>query len=378
MTMRLHSFKLAAGVVLAAALCMPSYAAGPAGGSERIRDLASISGVRVNQLIGYGVVVGLDGSGDATNQVQFTGQSVQSLLSQFGVALPPGVTPQMRNVAAVMITAALPAFAGPGQQIDITVSSLGNARSLRGGTLLLTPLRGADSQIYAMAQGNLVIGGAGASAGGSKVSINHMLAGRIPGGATVERQVANSALTADTIHLELNETNFSTARLVADAINRHLGAGEAANALDGRVVQVRFPGTGSRVSFIAELEGIEVALAAPQAKVIINARSGSVVMNQSVRLGACAVAHGSLSVTVSTTPVISQPNALAGGQTVAAEKSDIRIQQDPGVLFNVPASADLADIVKSLNALGATAQDLIGILQAIKAAGALKAELEII
>lgn len=365
-------------LALAALLATPVQALASGGGSERIRDLASISGVRVNQLIGYGVVVGLDGSGDATNQVQFTGQSVQSLLSQFGVALPPGVTPQMRNVAAVMVTAVLPAFAQAGQQIDITVSSLGNARSLRGGTLLLMPLRGADGQIYAMAQGNLVIGGAGASAGGSKVVINHMLAGRIPGGATVERVVANSALTADVIHLELNQTDFSTARRVADAINRHLAADDIATALDGRVVQVRFPGTGSRVGFIAALENVEVNLAAPQARVIINARSGSVVMNQAVRLGACAVAHGSLSVTVSTTPLVSQPNALAGGQTVAAEKSDIRVQQEPGVLFNIGASADLATIVKSLNALGATAQDLIGILQAMKAAGALKAELEII
>lgn len=368
--------------LLAAAISLSPLAAHANGGRERIRDLASVSGVRVNQLIGYGVVVGLDGSGDATNQVQFTGQSVQSLLSQFGVALPPGVTPQMKNVAAVMITAALPAFAQPGQQIDITVSSLGNARSLRGGTLLLTPLRGADSQIYAMAQGNLVIGGAGASSGGSKVSINHMLAGRIPGGATVERAVANAALNADVIHLELNQTDFSTARAVADAINRKLDSvgdrADAAVALDGRVVQVRFPGNTNRVGFLSELENIEVALAAPQAKVIINARSGSVVMNQSVRLGACAVAHGSLSVTVASTPVISQPNALSNGQTVAAEKSDISVQQGAGQLSLVPASADLADIVKSLNALGATAQDLIGILQAIKAAGALKAELEII
>lgn len=354
-----------------------SSLAAAGGGSERIRDLASLSGVRVNQLIGYGVVVGLDGSGDATNQVQFTGQSVQSLLSQFGVSLPPGVTPQMRNVAAVMVTAALPAFAQAGQQIDITVSSLGNARSLRGGTLLLTPLRGADSQIYAMAQGSLVIGGAGASAGGSKVSINHLLAGRIPGGATVERVVANAALGSETIHLELNQTDFSTARTVADAINRQVGT-EVATALDGRVVEIRFPAVANRVEFIARLENIEVPLAAPQARVVINARSGSVVMNQSVRLGACAVAHGSLSVTITSTPVVSQPNAFGAGQTVLTEKTDIRVQQDPGVLFNLPASADLAEIVKSLNALGATAQDLIGILQAIKAAGALKAELEII
>ena len=368
-------------VILAATLlaaCVPAPAHAAAGGTERIRDLATVSGVRVNQLIGYGVVVGLDGSGDATSQVQFTGQSVQSLLSQFGVTLPPGVTPQMKNVAAVMVTAALPAFAQPGQSIDITVSSLGNARSLRGGTLLLTPLRGADGQIYAMGQGNLVIGGAGAAAGGSKVSVNHMLAGRIPGGATVERTVANAAIQSALLHLELNQTDFSTARVVAEAINRHLGSSDAAQALDARVVQVRFPVQGSRVQFVAELENIEVALAAPPAKVVINARSGSVVMNQSVRLGPCAVAHGSLSVTVSSTPVVSQPNALSTGQTVVTEKAEIRVQQDPGTLFHVPGSANLADIIRSLNALGASAQDLIGILQAIKAAGALKAELEII
>jgi len=359
--------------LMACSLC--AHAA--AGGTERIRDLASVAGVRTNQLIGYGVVVGLDGSGDATNQVQFTGQSVQSLLSQFGISLPPGVTPQMKNVAAVMVTAALPAFAQPGQQIDITVSSLGNARSLRGGTLLLTPLRGADGQIYAMAQGNLVITGAGASAGGSKVAINHLLAGRIPGGATVERSVPNSALESQIVQLELNQTDFGTARRVAEAINRALGT-NAAEPMDARVVQVRLPAGGSRVAAIAEIEAIEVTLAAPPAKVIVNARSGSVVMNQSVRLGPCAVAHGNLSVTVATTPVVSQPNPLSQGQTVVTEKSDIRVQQDPGTLFNVPASADLADIVKALNALGASAQDLIGILQAIKAAGALKAELEII
>ena len=294
--------KKAFTLLLAAAVGLSPMASFAAGGTERIRDLASVSGVRMNQLIGYGVVVGLDGSGDATNQVQFTGQSVQSLLSQFGVTLPPGVTPQMKNVAAVMVTAALPAFAQPGQQIDITVSSLGNARSLRGGTLLLTPLRGADSQIYAMAQGNLVISGAGASSGGSKVSINHMLAGRIPGGATVERPVANAALNSDVIHLELNETNFSAARAVADAINRKLDVNgdraDAAVALDGRVVQVRFPGQRNRVDFLSELENIEVTLSAPQAKVIVNARSGSVVMNQMVVLERCAVAHGNLSVTV--------------------------------------------------------------------------------
>jgi flagellar P-ring protein FlgI len=348
--------------------------------SERIKDIASFSGVRSNQLIGYGVVVGLDGSGDATNQVQFTGQSVQSLLSQFGVTLPPGVTPQMRNVAAVMVTTALPAFAQPGQQIDITVSSLGNARSLRGGTLLLTPLRGADGQIYAMAQGNLVIGGAGASAGGSKVQINHLSAGRVPGGATVERAVANAAFSGESVQLELNQSDFSAAQMVSEAINRKVGSADrpVAQAMDGRVIQIRMPAEGSRVGFLASIESLEVSLAAPFARVIVNARTGSVVMNQAVKLGPCAVAHGSLSVTISSTPVVSQPGALSGGQTVVTEKTDIRVQQDGGALFNVPASANLADIVKALNALGANAQDLIGILQALKVAGALKADLEII
>lgn len=382
MMLRLLAVTAMGAVLYAAVRGEPGYAAvlpgnGNGGGVERIRDLASISGVRENQLIGYGVVVGLDGSGDQTNQVQFTGQSVQSLLSQFGVTLPPGVTPQMKNVAAVMVTASLPAYAQPGQQIDITVSSLGNARSLRGGTLLLTPLRGADGEIYAMAQGNLVIGGAGAAAAGSKVAINHLLAGRVPGGATVERVVPNAAMQAGVVRLELNTTDFSTARRVADAINRRLGS-EQAQALDGRVIEVRAPASSGRVAFIADLENIEVALAAPPARVIVNARTGSVVINQSVRLGACAVAHGSLSVTVSSTPVVSQPAPLSGGQTVVAQKSAISIQQGPGTLFNIPASVELAEVVRSLNALGASAQDLIGILQAIKAAGALQAELEII
>ncbi|MBL0423331.1 flagellar basal body P-ring protein FlgI [Ramlibacter sp. AW1] len=378
--MRPRLLRLLQRGLLAAACVLTAASAGAATGSlgtERIRDLASVAGVRMNQLIGYGVVVGLDGSGDATNQVQFTGQSVQSLLSQFGVTLPPGTNPQMRNVAAVMVTAALPAFAQPGQPIDVTVSSLGNARSLRGGTLLLTPLRGADGQIYAMAQGNLVIGGAGAQAGGSKVQINHLLAGRIPGGATVERSVPSDAMAAETLQLELHASDFGTARRVAETINQRLGVG-LAEPLDARVVRVRMPSGGSRVAFIADIEALEVQVPPPQAKVIVNARSGSVVMNQSVRLGACAVAHGNLSVTVSTTPVVSQPAPLSAGQTVVAEKSDIRVQQDGGVLFNVPAGAELAEIVKALNALGATAQDLIGILQAMKAAGALRAELEII
>ncbi len=348
--------------------------------AERVKELASVQGVRNNQLIGYGLVVGLDGSGDQTTQAPFTAQSMQSMLSQLGIVLPPGVTPQLKNSAAVMVTTQLPAFSQPGQAIDVTVSSIGNAKSLRGGTLLLTPLRGADGNIYAMAQGNVVVGGAGASAAGSKVQINHLSAGRVPGGATVERAVANNALAGETVDLELNQTDFSTARQVSDAINQRLGGARAiAQPLDARVIRVRLPAEpAERVAFMAQLESVDVTVASPLAKVIVNARTGSVVMNQTVSLADCAVAHGNLSVTISSTPVISQPGAFSQGSTVVAEKADIQIRQDGGSIMMLKGAARLADVVKALNTLGATSQDLIAILQALKAAGSLKAELEII
>ena len=351
--------------------------------AERIKELASVQGVRSNQLIGYGLVVGLDGSGDQSTQAPFTVQSMQSMLSQLGIVLPPGITPQLKNSAAVMVTAQLPAYAQPGQLIDITVSSLGNAKSLRGGTLLLTPLRGADGQIYGMAQGNIVVGGAGAAAGGSKVTINHLSAGRVPGGATVERAVPNRILEGEFIHLELDRTDFSTAQRVADAVNARFGqlvpGGAVAHALDPRVIRVRLPeDPGRRVGFMAELELIDVSAGPEVAKVIINARTGSVVMNQAVSLESSAVAHGNLSVTISSTPMVSQPNPFAQGSTVVADNSDITIRQEGGALMELPGSARLSDVVKALNTLGASAQDLIAILQALKAAGSLKAELEII
>ena len=350
--------------------------------AERIKEIATLQGVRTNQLLGYGLVVGLDGSGDQTTQAPFTAQSVNSMLSQLGIQLPPGVTPQLRNSAAVMVTAQLPAFARPGQPIDVTVSSLGNARSLRGGTLLLMPLRGADNQIYAMAQGNVIVGGAGASAGGSRVQINHLSAGRVPGGATVERAVPSPALTGDSVRLELSQTDFTLAGKVAEAINRTLGsAGTAplAQALDARVIQVRLPvDPAARVPFLAQLENVDVAQALPSPKVVVNARTGSVVMNQTVTLEPSAVAHGNLSVTITSTPVISQPGPLSQGQTVVAEKADIQIRQEGGALMRLEAAAKLTDVIKALNALGATSGDLIAILQALKAAGSLRAELEII
>jgi flagellar P-ring protein precursor FlgI len=277
-----------------------------------------------------------------------------------------------------MVTASLPPFAQPGQTLDVTVSSLANAKSLRGGTLIVTPLKGADGQVYAIAQGNLVVGGAGASAAGSKVQINHLSAGRVPDGATVERAVPTPLGQGDTLQLDLHSKDYATARDLVKAINARFGAGTA-DALDGRAVRVRLPASAdARVTALAEIENLEVAQASPAAKIVINARTGSIVMNQSVTLAACAVAHGSLSVTVSTTPQVSQPNALGRGETVVTQKADISITQAAGSLVAMPAGAKLADVVKALNALGATPQDLLAILQAMKSVGALQAELEVI
>jgi flagellar P-ring protein precursor FlgI len=346
--------------------------------AQRIKEIAAVQGVRANQLMGYGLVVGLDGSGDQATQTPFTTQSLQAMLTQMGVTLPPGVQLSPRNVAAVMVTASLPPFAQPGQAIDINVSSVGNAKSLRGGTLLATPLKGADGQIYALAQGNLIVGGAGASANGSKVQINHLSAGRIPEGATVERAVPTPLLDGSHLTLGLNASDFATARAVADRINAAKGPNTAI-ALDGRSVRIAAPAhPGERVAFLADIENLEIATARPAARVVLNARTGSIVMNEAVALGPCAVAHGNLSVTISTTPVVSQPNPFGQGQTVQAEKSDIAINQQGGTLIEMPAGTRLTDVVKALNALGATPMDLLAILQAMKAAGALRAELEVI
>ena len=353
------------------------WAASPAE-AARLKEIAAVQGVRSNQLVGYGLVVGLDGTGDQNTSAPFTTQSLTAMLQQLGVTVPAGSSMQLKNVAAVLVTANLPAFAQPGQTIDINVSSLGNAKSLRGGTLIATPLKGADGEVYAVGQGNLVVSGAGASAGGSKVQINHLSAGRIPDGATVERAVATPLNQGDTLQLDLNSSDYNTAREVARAINAKMGAGTA-QAVDGRVVRVRTPtDPDARVSFMADIENLQIERAEPAAKVVINARTGSIVMNQAVTLAACAVAHGSLSVTISSTPMVSQPNALATGQTQVVEKADITIKSEPGALITVPESAQLADVVKALNALGATPQDLLAILQAMKSAGALRAELEVI
>jgi flagellar P-ring protein precursor FlgI len=336
--------------------------------AERIKDLASIQGVRNNQLLGYGIVAGLDNTGDQTTQTPFTTQAMGNMLSQLGINLTQEQSQklQLKNVAAVMVTANLPPFSRPGQAIDVTVSSMGNAKSLRGGTLLMTQLKGADGQVYAIAQGNILVGGVGASSGGSKVTVNHLSAGRIPGGASVERAVPTAVGQGGIIYYELSDSDFGTARKVVDAINSSMGPGTA-QAIDGRRISVRAPeDADSRVAFLGRIDNLDVQPMAGMAKVVVNPRTGSVVMNQKVTLESCAVAHGSLSVVVDA----AQPQFGQG--------ADIQVKQDNGSLMNVKAGANLADVVKALNALGANPLDLLAILQAMKAAGALRADLEII
>ncbi|SOY70315.1 FlgI: Flagellar P-ring protein; signal peptide [Cupriavidus taiwanensis] len=368
--LRLTMVSLALGVAFGA------FATGAK--AERLKNLATFQGVRDNPLVGYGLVVGLDNTGDQTMQTPFTTQSLTNMLSQLGITLPPGKNMQLKNVAAVMVTASLPAFAQPGSQLDVVVSSMGNAKSLRGGTLLMTPLKGADGQVYAIAQGNMLVGGAGASANGSKVQINQLAVGRIANGAIVERAVAPFQPDGGLLNLELKDTDFGTAQRVVEAINGNMGGGVAA-ALDGRVVQVRAPASpAARVGFLARIENIDVTPAKAAAKVILNARTGSIVMNQAVTVEDCAVAHGNLSVVINTQPVISQPAPFSDGQTVVAPVSQIDMRQQGGSLQIVKAGASLAAVVKGLNALGATPADLQTILEAMRAAGALRAELEVI
>jgi len=366
-----------AKALLTAALCavvsIPAQA-------ERIKDLSMVQGVRSNQLVGYGLVVGLDGSGDQTTQTPFTVQSIANMLTQLGINLPPSAASglQLKNVAAVMVTATLPAFAKPGQTIDVTVSSLGNAKSLRGGTLVMTPLKGADGQVYAMAQGNVLIAGAGAAAAGSSVTVNNLNAGRVPAGATVERMVDAGLGQGDYVAFEMHDTDFTTTNRVVQSINSAFGAGTAV-AVDGRVVQVRAPRDRSqRVAFLAQVENLNIIAGEAPAKVILNGRTGSVVMNQAVQVDTCAVAHGNLSVTISSEPKVSQPAPLSGGQTVVTQQAQIDIKAEKGNLVTLPTSVNLSEVVKALNAVGATPQDLLAILQAMKASGALRAELEII
>lgn len=358
-------------LLLAALLALPVQA-------ERIRELTDFAGVRDNVLVGYGLVVGLDGTGDQTMQAPFTGQSLTNMLSQLGISVPPGTNMQLRNVAAVMVTGDLPPFARPGQRLDINVSSVGNARSLRGGTLLMTPLQGADGDTYAIAQGNLLVPGAGAEAGGSSVQVNQLAGGRIPGGAMVEREVplvlgANGGM----LELQLRDADFGTVQRMVTAINDEFGRPVAA-ARNGGVIALDGPvDDNARVNFMARVENIEVTPTEAEAKVVFNSRTGSVVMNSAVTLRRAAVAHGSLSIVIETDYGVSQPSPFGQGDTVVVPDTAIDIQQQDAYL-RVVEGADLVDVVNALNALGATPQDLMAILEALKASGSLRAELEIL
>lgn len=349
--------------------------------ADRVKDLASVAGVRNNQLVGYGLVVGLNGTGDQTTQAPFTVQGIVNMLTQFGVTVPSGVRMQLKNVAAVTIHAELPPFAKPGQRIDITIASIGNAKSLRGGSLLMAPLRGADGNVYALAQGNLVVGGFGASGNdGSSVTVNIPSAGRIPNGATVERAVPNDFLTQETIVLNLNVPDFTTSNRLAAQINATMGEGTA-QSLDAVSVAVRAPLDAShRTAFVAALESLEVEPGEIQARVIVNSRTGTVVIGSNVRVTPAAVSHGSLVVTISERPFVSQPVApfSSSGETIALPDSDVSITQEDASMFLFEPGTSLDEIVQAVNRVGAAPGDLVAILEALKQAGALRAELVVI
>jgi flagellar P-ring protein precursor FlgI len=345
--------------------------------ADRIKDLGGFQGIRSNQLTGYGVVVGLPGTGD--DNLEYTVQSVKAVASRFGLQLPAGANPGLKNAAVVLITADLPPFAKPGQRIDITVASMGKAKSLRGGALVLTPLLGADGQVYAMAQGNLAVGGLGAEgADGSKIVVNIPSTGRIPEGATVERAVATGFADTPFLTYNLARADFTTAQNVAAAINRKLGFGTA-QATDAVSVAVRAPvGADVRATLMSEIENLSVDSAEPPAKVIVNARTGTVVINSAVRLGAAAVTHGKLTVRIDESQRVSQPAPLSNGQTALENRSNVQVTEEKKPMFLLSPGPKLADVVKAVNAIGASPADLVAILEALKEAGALKAELVVL
>ena len=348
--------------------------------AERLKDISSIQGVRSNQLIGYGLVVGLNGTGDQTTQTPFTLQTFNNMLTQFGIKVPANIgSVQLKNVAAVSIHADLPPFAKPGQTIDITVSSIGNAKSLRGGSLLLTPLKGIDGNIYAIAQGNLVVGGFDASGNdGSRVTVNVPSSGRIPSGATVERAVPSAFGQGNSLTLNLNRPDFTTAKNIVDRINDLLGPG-VANAVDAASVRISAPlDPNQRVDYIAILENLEINLGQAAARVIINSRTGTIVIGQNVRVAPAAVTHGSLMVSISEDPIVSQPAPFSEGQTVVVPNSRIQAEQERNPMFKFAPGTTLDEIVRAVNQVGAAPSDLMAILEALKQAGALQAELIVI
>lgn len=347
--------------------------------AQRLGDISTFDGVRSNPLIGYGLVVGLSNTGDQTTQTPFTGQAVRNMLTQLGVTVGGGNTHmQLKNVAAVMVTAKLPAFAATGQHLDITVSSLGNADSLTGGTLLMTPLKGADGKIYALAQGNVLAPGINAKAAGSSVRVNQTAAGRIPEGAVVESTVKSHLASHGTIDLELKKADFNTATRAMAAIN-HTFESMIASAKNPRMISINVPpDVQSMVAFMARIQNIRVQRGVSKPKVVFNSRTGSVVMNGKVTLNEAAVAHGSLSVAIQSNPIVSQPNPLAGGNTAVVPNANINVEQGNGTLHHIPKSTSLKDVIDALNQLGATPSDLMAILEALKSAGALNADLEVI
>jgi flagellar P-ring protein precursor FlgI len=347
--------------------------------AERIKDLASVAGVRSNHLIGYGLVVGLSGTGDQTTQTPFTLQSIKNMLEQLGVTVPTNVNPQLKNVAAVMVTAELPPFAKAGQHIDVTVSSLGTAKSLRGGTLLLTPLKGGDWQTYAMAQGNLVVGGLDASGrDGSSITINIPSAGRIPSGGTVEVSIENPFASGDSVYLNLHTADFTTSARLAQVVNNSLGQGTA-ESLDGATVRVRAPiNPSQRVAFVSMLEKLNVDPGEAPARVIINSRTGTVVISNEVRVRPAAVSHGGLIVTISEEAQVSQPGPFSLGETVVTPQSQVQVEEEDSRMFLFSPGVGLDEIVKAVNDVGAAPGDLVAILEALRTAGALKAELIVI
>ncbi len=348
--------------------------------AERLKDIANIQGVRTNQLIGYGLVVGLPGTGDQTTQTPFTIQTFNNMLAQFGIKVPAGTSSaQLKNVAAVSIHADLPAFAKPGQTIDITVASIGNSKSLRGGSLLLSPLKGIDGQIYAIAQGNLVVGGFDAEGrDGSKITVNVPSAGRIPHGATVERPVPSGFDQGNSITLDLKRSDFTTAKRVVDKINETLGVG-VASAVDAGSIRVTAPvDPGQRVDYLSILENMEVDPGQAVAKVIVNSRTGTIVIGQNVKVSPAAVTQGSLTVTISEDPQVSQPNPLSGGQTVVTPQSTVKAKQEAKPMFKFGPGTTLDEIVRAVNQVGAAPSDLVAILEALKQAGALQADLIVI
>lgn len=358
------------------ALALPGLFLGSSVHAERIKDIASIEGVRANQLVGYGLVVGLDKSGDKN---KFTGQTLRSMLGRFGVTLPPGIDPKAKNIAAVAIQAELPAFAKPGQTIDVTVSSIGDAKSLRGGTLLMTPMKGADGQVYAVAQGSLVVNGLSASGqDGSSITVNIPSVGRIPNGATVERTVNTPFSSGNELIFNLHTADFTTANRMAESINNELGAGTA-KPVDAASVRVRGPSDpGLKVSFAAMIENILVAPDEAPAKIIVNSRTGTVVINSKVRVQPAAVSHGNLTVTIDENPQVSQPYEFSRGQTVVTPQSDVSVNEEKQRMFVFNAGVSLDEIVQAVNNVGAAPSDLVAILEALKSAGALRAELIVI